>query len=128
MRINKEDLMSETRPERAPQSRAALDSLHHVAVQVQDLDRAVAWYQQGFNCEVTWHDESWALINFANASLALVSPGQHPPHIAFTVPHPERFGPLTPHRDGSRSIYIEDSEGNVVECLDPESLTPPDGA
>jgi hypothetical protein len=57
-----------------------------------------------------------------------VSPGQHPPHIAFVVEAPERFGPLTPHRDGSRSIYIQDSEGNVVECLDPDSLTPPDDA
>lgn len=105
-----------------------LDLLHHVALQVDDLDRAVQWYQSQFRCEVSWHDQTWALIRFANTSLALVLPSQHPPHIAFSVAKPERFGTLTPHRDGSRSVYVQDSEGNVVECLDPHSLTRSDGA
>lgn len=105
-----------------------LDTLHHVALQVSDIDRAVSWYQERFRCEVSWQDKTWALLTFANASLALVSSDQHPPHVAFTAPSAERFGPLTPHRDGSRSVYMQDSEGNVVEALDPESLTPPGDA
>lgn len=63
-----------------------------------------------------------ALLRFANTSLALVIPGEHPPHLAFTMDGAERFGELSPHRDGTRSIYIHDSEGNVVECMDPESI------
>ena len=112
----------------ASHNQTTLDTLHHVAIQVSDVKRAVEWYQAQLRCEVSWQDETWALLTFANTSLALVSPGQHPPHVAFTVLDAERFGPLTPHRDGSRSIYIQDSEGNVVECLDPSSLTRSDDA
>ena len=102
--------------------RAKLDELHHVAVQVQDVRRAVAWYQERFRCQISWLDDTWALLRFANTSLALVVPGEHPPHLAFTMEEAESLGELSPHRDGTRSIYIEDSEGNVVECMDPKSL------
>ena len=27
------------------------------------------------------------------------------------------FGTLTPHRDGTASVYIDDPDGNVVEIL-----------
>jgi catechol 2,3-dioxygenase-like lactoylglutathione lyase family enzyme len=108
----------------SPQSQSpqTLDSLHHVALQVSDVGRAVAWYQARFKCEVAWRDETWALLRFANTSLALVVPGQHPPHVALSVEGAERYGELTPHRDGTRSVYVKDSEGNVVELMDPESL------
>ena len=99
-----------------------LDELHHVAVQVRDVRRAVAWYRERFRFTVEWLDDTWALLRFANTSLALVVPGEHPPHLAFTMEDAESLGELSPHRDGTRSIYIEDSEGNVVECMDPKSL------
>lgn len=99
-----------------------LDELHHVAIQVQEIERAVNWYQTHFRCRVKWQDESWALLEFANTSLALVIPGQHPPHLAFSMEKAEQFGELQVHRDGTRSIYIKDSEGNVIECMDPKSL------
>ena len=109
--------------ERDPVERqGALDALHHVALQVEDIARAVAWYQERFRCEVAWRDESWALLRFANTSLALVIPGQHPPHVAFSSPHAERYGELKGHRDGTRSVYVRDSEGNVVEVMDEQSL------
>lgn len=99
-----------------------LDELHHVAIQVQDISRAVSWYQERFRCQVTWQDDTWALLKFANTSLALVVPGEHPPHLAFTMEGVEQLGTLKPHRDGTRSLYLHDSEGNVVECMDPESV------
>lgn len=102
-----------------------LDELHHVALQVQDLNRAVSWYQEHFRCEVQWRDQTWALLRFANTSLALVMPGEHPPHLALSTQDATSFGPLSTHRDGTRSIYIHDSEGNVVECMDPTSLSEP---
>ena len=102
--------------------KGALDSLHHVAIQVEDVSRSVKWYQSQFACEVTWQDETWALLKFANTSLALVVPGEHPPHLAFTMERAEEKGELKTHRDGTRSVYIKDSEGNVIECMDASSV------
>lgn len=97
----------------------ALDTLHHVAVAVQDIPTAVAWYLKTFRCRVAYQDDTWALLEFANTRLALVIPTQHPPHLGFESPEAERFGPLQPHRDGTRSIYIHDPSGNSVEILAP---------
>ena len=94
-----------------------LDSLHHVAIAVDDVAEAVRWYQDRFRCEVAYQDPTWALLQFSNMRLALVIPSQHPPHIAFEHPHAERFGPLKTHRDGTRSTYIADSAGNPVEIM-----------
>ena len=99
-----------------------LDELHHVAIQVQDITRAVSWYRDKFRCEISWRDDTWALLRFANTSLALVLPGEHPPHIAFSMEGIEDMGTPKPHRDGTRSLYIKDSEGNTIECLDSQSL------
>ena len=87
-----------------------------------DVTRAVRWYQKMFACEVKWQDETWALLQFANTSLALVVPGEHPPHLAFTMEEVEEQGELKTHRDGTRSVYISDSEGNVIECMDAASV------
>ncbi len=93
-------------------------AIHHLAIQVEDVARAVKWYQEHFNCRLKYADDSWAILAFDNISLALVVPNQHPPHIAFVHPHIESFGTPKPHRDGTRSVYIQDSEGNAVEMLD----------
>ena len=98
-----------------------LDTLHHVAIPVQDVARAVEWYTGQFRCEVSYQDETWALIDFANLQLALVVPEQHPPHIAFISESAEERGELTTHRDGTRSLYVTDSEGNSIEVMAPTS-------
>jgi len=94
-----------------------MDKLHHVAIQVDDIDAGVKWYQQNFNVEVAYHDDTWALLKFSNISLALVIPDQHPPHFAIENPDAARFGELTEHRDGTKSIYIKDPFGNSVEII-----------
>jgi catechol 2,3-dioxygenase-like lactoylglutathione lyase family enzyme len=96
-----------------------LDTLDHVAIQVEDVARAVAWYRETFSVDVTYQDETWALLAFANVRLALVVPGQHPPHLAVVRPDAASFGPLKPHRDGTASVYTHDSEGNVLEIMAP---------
>ncbi|MEB3204305.1 MAG: VOC family protein [Candidatus Sericytochromatia bacterium] len=95
------------------------DTLDHVAIQVEDVARAVAWYRETFSVDVTYQDETWALLAFANVRLALVVPGQHPPHVAVVRPDAASFGPLKPHRDGTASVYVRDSEGNVLEIMAP---------
>ena len=95
------------------------DTLDHVAIRVDDVARAVAWYRETFSVDVTYQDETWALLSFANIRLALVVPDQHPPHLAVVRPDAEAFGPLKTHRDGTASVYIKDSENNVLEIMAP---------
>jgi catechol 2,3-dioxygenase-like lactoylglutathione lyase family enzyme len=96
----------------------ALDSLHHVAIPVTDVARAVNWYKGRFRVKVAYQDDTWAFLEFANTRLALVIPRQHPPHIGVVHPNARTLGELKTHRDGSASIYLEDSEGNAVEILE----------
>lgn len=94
-----------------------LDSIDHIAVVVGNVKEAVAWYAERFHCRIDYQDETWALLSFANIHLAFVTEGQHRPHIGFKRPDAEKFGPLMPHRDGTRFVYLEDPAGNVVEIL-----------
>ena len=94
-----------------------LDTIDHVAVCVPDVEQAIAWYTEMFDCRVSYRDESWALLEFGNVKLALVIPAQHPAHIAVSSAEAQRFGPLITHRDGVRSVYITDPWGNSVELV-----------
>ncbi|ARU31211.1 glyoxalase [Sulfuriferula sp. AH1] len=99
-----------------------LDQIHHVAIPVSDIAASVAWYREQFHCDVAYQDATWALLKFANISLALVTSSQHPPHIALIHPDAAQFGPLTTHRDATRSIYIPDPDSNQVEVMDAASV------
>jgi extradiol dioxygenase family protein len=81
-----------------------MTSIHHVALHVNDVASAVSWYRGAFNCSVSYQDATWAMLEFENVSLALVSHQQHPPHIAVTVQRADRFGQRDPRRDATRSI------------------------
>ncbi|MCG6155968.1 VOC family protein [Rubinisphaera margarita] len=100
----------------------SLDSVHHIAISVEDIAEAVNWYRETFRCDVVYQDDTWAMLQFANLQMALVVPGQHPPHIGFAIPDAEKFGELKPHRDGTRSVYTADPFGNVVEMMDDQSI------
>jgi hypothetical protein len=103
------------------QQQTKLDALHHVAIQVENIARALKWYSENFNAEIVYLDDTWAMLRFENIYLALVIPGQHPPHIAIEHEGAESFGTLIRHRDGTESIYINDSEGNTLELMKPVS-------
>ncbi|MDA0261576.1 MAG: VOC family protein [Proteobacteria bacterium] len=94
-----------------------MDKVHHIAVQVDDIGRAVMWYQAHFQVDVRYQDESWAMVSFANIDLALVRPNEHPAHFAVERADAAGFGNLRDHRDGTRSTYIEDLCGNCIEIL-----------
>ncbi|MDZ7638900.1 MAG: VOC family protein [Bryobacterales bacterium] len=99
-----------------------LDPLHHVAISVKNIAASVTWYTETFRCTVSYQDETWALLQFANMQLALVIAEQHPPHLAVARTDAEQFGKLSTHRDGTRSCYVEDPAGNAVEIMDAASL------
>lgn len=94
-----------------------MDNLHHIALQVPDIGKAVAWYRDRFRIDCVYQDDSWAMLRFGNIDLALVLPGQHPPHIAIEHPDAASFGALKRHRDGTSSVYVNDPFGNVLEVM-----------
>lgn len=96
----------------------SLDAIDHIAITVKDIKEAIAWYKKHFNCNVTYEDESWAYLEFGNIRLAMVVASQHPSHIAFLVKNAAKYGALTSHRDGTKSVYINDPAGNTIEMVD----------
>ena len=99
-------------------NRPTLDRIHHVAIPVPDIAVALEWYTSRFNCQVEYVDDTWALLEFANAKLALVLPDEHPAHFALSRPDANKFGELVAHRDGLHSVYIKDAFGNAIEVLE----------
>jgi catechol 2,3-dioxygenase-like lactoylglutathione lyase family enzyme len=87
-----------------------------VAITVSDIQKTLDWYTQQFRCTIKYQDATWALVQFANISLAFVLAEQHPPHFAI-VGDPAAYGQPKQHRDGTRSVYIKDPAGNNVEIL-----------
>ena len=101
---------------------ATLDRLDHVAVVVPDIAAAVDWYTTNLKCTVQYQDSTWAMLQFANAGIALVMPGQHPGHLGFVSDEAGKYGELKTHRDGTRSCYVYDPAGNAVEVLAADSM------
>lgn len=96
----------------------------HVAVPTTDIALSVNWYVERFGAAVIYQDETWAFLKVGGFKLALVSPQQHPPHVALRVDEAdlqtaarEAAIPIQEHRDGTRSIYIQDPFGNAVELI-----------
>jgi catechol 2,3-dioxygenase-like lactoylglutathione lyase family enzyme len=98
------------------------DQIHHIAIPTTNVSESVAWYTHHTNCTVEYQDDTWALLGYENIRLALVMPGQHPPHVAIVRENAESFGPLVTHRDGTRSIYVQDNAGNQLEILAADSV------
>jgi catechol-2,3-dioxygenase len=94
-----------------------MDKLHHIALQVNDIEKALGWYRSKFDVQTLYEDKTWAMLRFGNIDLALVLPGQHPPHISIERANAEAFGTLTRHRDGSFSVYVSDPFGNIIEVM-----------
>lgn len=94
-----------------------MDKIHHIAIQVESIAKSVDWYKENFDITVSYQDETWAMIDFENTSLALVIPEQHPFHFAIESEDAESFGQLKEHRDGTASVYIKDIDGNNVEMI-----------
>lgn len=89
-------------------------ALDHIAIESSDIAGSVAWHQEFLSAAVLHMDETWALMQLVDGTkIALVTPGQHPPHIGIRPNGPEPAGLIT-HRDGSRSAYCHDPHSNAV--------------
>lgn len=96
----------------------------HVAVPSNDIDASVRWYRERLGASVIYQDKTWAFLNVGGQKLALVTPTQHPPHVAISVNEQELEDAskatgiaIDSHRDGTRGIYLHDPFGNAVELI-----------
>jgi catechol 2,3-dioxygenase-like lactoylglutathione lyase family enzyme len=96
----------------------------HVAVPSNDIAASVQWYVAKFSAKVLYQDKTWAFLEVGGQKLALVTPTQHPPHVAIEVSEAELAEasraaniPIDRHRDGTTGIYIHDPFGNAVELI-----------
>jgi len=92
----------------------------HVALNVKDIARSVAWYKETVGATVLYEDSTWAFLEAGGVKLALTLPNQHPRHIAFDIgsaPSSDFLRRARPHRDGSVSYYVVDPDGNAVEWI-----------
>ena len=92
----------------------------HTAFIVKDIKDSVNWYCENFNAKTIYCSEDWAFLEIEGTKLAL-STGKHPYHLAFEVTEKEldahRGKKVWLHRDGTKSIYFEDLDGNAIELI-----------
>ena len=98
-----------------------LTYVDHIAIESTDIKKSTEWYKKQFNCTVKYQDDTWALLRFDNISLALVSPGDHPPHIAVVDKNIAKVPSSKMHRDGIRYLYETDPDSNYIERIDKRS-------
>ena len=107
--------------------------LGHVALRVQDMERAKRFYLD-LGLRLTWEAEDWCYVQWPTGEgIALLSPDYKAagPHFAFHVQNRSEVdqvreqllakghtcGPVHDHRDGTASFYMQDPEGNWLEML-----------
>lgn len=96
----------------------------HVAVPSNDIAASVDWYKSRFGAEVLYQDATWAFLRVGGVKVALVTPTQHPPHVAIRVDEQQLADAahqaglkVDRHRDGTTGIYLHDPFGNAVELI-----------
>ena len=97
----------------------------HIAQVVPDIAGAVDWYRRTLSgVTVVYQDESWAFIEAGGVKLAFVVQDQHPGHLAWRVPDAEltrlaavHGKEISPHRDGTRSFYLDAPGGASIEII-----------
>lgn len=109
-----------------------LKRLGHVAICVENIDRAAQFYQNlGMN--LVWQDADWAYLKAGEDGLALMSPDydQAGPHFGFIFDDRAEMEAaydrlkqedihltqIHEHRDGTASFYGKDPDGNWFEYL-----------
>ncbi len=120
---------------------AATSGMHHVALHVIDLEACENFYVSLLGMQVEWRpdaDSVYLCSGSDNLALHRVAADQRPAgpqrldHIGFILKTPElvddwykflnthqirmKTGPKS-HRDGARSFYCEDPEGNIVQMI-----------
>ena len=124
-----------------PKAPSGLMGMRHVALNVKDVERSKAFYQDVLGMEVVWQpDPQNAYLSSGTDNLALhETAGDRAPaatssldHLGFIVSDIDRvqeleaefrarqvtiIKPFKRHRDGSASFYCADPDGVVIQML-----------
>jgi catechol 2,3-dioxygenase-like lactoylglutathione lyase family enzyme len=99
-------------------------ALDHVALPTRDIAGTARYYVDNFGAQVIYQDATWAFLRLGEGKLALVTPEQHPMHVALRVNQEQLEAaskkngtPIDKHRDGTQGIYMTDPAGNAVELI-----------
>tara|TARA_B100001250_G_scaffold222846_1_gene191077 strand:+ start:1261 stop:1563 length:303 start_codon:yes stop_codon:yes gene_type:complete len=95
--------------------------IDHIAIETNNIKDSVEWYMSQFKCDLKYQDQSWAMLKFDNISVALVTPGEHPPHFAVVKKSIRSDKNLKKHRDGIGFKYVQDPDKNFIEFIDKRS-------
>ena len=114
--------------------------MHHVALNVSDIESCEHFYVELLGMQVEWRpDADNVYLSSGNDNLALhrgepdcESGGQRLDHIGFFIASPDQVdewyaflshnhvpvkSPPKTHRDGARSFYCSDPEGTTVQVI-----------
>lgn len=94
-----------------------LNTIDHLAIQVDDISQSVSWYLKNYTCEVIYADDTWAFLQFKNIKIALVTNDQHPDHFAVLDSSALNNKNAIKHRDGTISYYTKDLDDNYIEHI-----------
>ena len=119
--------------------RPPITGLWHVALNVPDIERSLAFYRDTLGMRVEWRpdpDNVYLTSGRDNLALHKAEPATPSPgsldHIGFALPtaeavdawaaHLEGGGltlekPVKTHRDGARSFYVRDPAGVLVQFI-----------
>jgi catechol 2,3-dioxygenase-like lactoylglutathione lyase family enzyme len=117
----------------------ATGGMRHVALNVVDMAKTEYFYVALLGMQVEWRpDDDNVYLTSGNDNLALhrvdqlPAGQQHLDHIGFIIPQIDQvdqwydflaandieiFKPPRTHRDGARSFYCRDPDGNVVQMI-----------
>ena len=99
-----------------------LSHVDHIAIESANISKSVRWYQKNFSCQIKYQDHSWALLKFSNIQIALVTPGEHPPHFAVIDESVSKYKNKKTHRDGIHYVYEQDLDKNIIEKIHKSSI------
>ena len=44
-----------------------MDKIHHIAIEVNNISESVEWYKKNTNCDISYQDNTWAMLNYLEA-------------------------------------------------------------
>jgi len=94
----------------------------HIAILVDDLELAEAWYIEHLSAAVAYKDEKYVRLKAHNVNIALIDEKHYEhAHFAILVENKEELptekGKVVEHRDGTIGVYVKDPFGNYLEYI-----------